>query len=242
MRDRVFLRVMMRNVWMCATLTAVVCFEGCGGRGSTEKTRADDERSRTGQDGGKTVETSAVENTPERIPSLADRDGPVAVMKKKYFALMDRDKKAFLECFAPSTPADFLEAYYDASAEAFAFKRSVYKAYGNEGVERFESFVGDAGMVAFRLPPLDGNDRWWEKVEVRIMDDDRVLCDDPYEMDRFCMVRKDGVWRIDLSSRKLAHEVERQRTFKRSLEECALDIGKPGVTVDDLRRKLGTYQ
>jgi hypothetical protein len=217
------------QVWLSAmTVCVIAC--GCSKETDTNCAKSGDEPLHNPQQSG----TKQVCNAPTH------QDSPRAVLEKMHKALLAKDKAAFADCFyAPGDLATFVAAHFEGCIVACDFTRKLQQTYGPDGVQRFEDFYSArAGMVFFRRPPLDKP--WWEDIRFEV-NGDRAEFYDPFAGYNRYLVCIRGCWRIDVSeySGRVDREVANQRQARRELEACMADIGKPGVSVDDLRRKLG---
>jgi len=175
------------------------------------------------------------------VQKISGQDSPPAVLKKMYYAAMDKDKQAFLECFySPAEYEGFLDMWYEQLAAKADLIRAIDQAYGPEGVKRFkDGRSAQAGWVFFAWPPLDKEIPWWEEVEYEVSGH-IAWCKDLWSWQTWKMVEENGVWRMELSA---FPEIDARTIYGwpavRAFRKCTKQVGKPGVTVDDIRRMLG---
>lgn len=179
----------------------------------------------------------------EQTPDMGDGDEEQLkrVVETMHKAVMHEDLNLFLRCY----PAD--ERYRPLQREIFRnlvlcyrFQDALLKAYGKEGLDDFTDLrTLKRGMGFFpSLPPTD--EPWWEDLEFSI-DGSAASCYDPWKRDTKHFVRNNGQWFIDLSKLvpRPEDDIRLARTLNSGYEATLPEIGKPGVTVDDIRRKLG---
>ncbi len=174
-------------------------------------------------------------------PAVTDQDTPPAVLRKMYSATAEDDKDRYLQCFrSPTQDQKFVDAYYGFYVSGLCFKAKLENVFGREGSQRFEDFTTlEAGAIAFCLPPLDKSVRWWESVQFDICGD-KATCLDPYRRRAWNMVRRKGVWQIDLSTYpSLNQHAAELRKGKDGVDKCMPEIDKPGMTVDSIRLRVG---
>jgi len=214
-------------VWPSLVAVTIVV----GGCGDTH--RIDDAAPQPGH-------TSMVDNASVQEQQTS-QGSPRAVVKKMYHAAIDADKDRFIECFrSPDVYREFLDEYYGDMVACFKMKEAIRQAYGAEGVSYFEDFTTiNAGDIVFRLPPSDKASRWWEDLQCQV-DGDEAVCGDPYQRERLTLVREEGVWRIELPRYVTTQQyVSIARKGRIATEKTLPLVGKPGVTIDDIRRKMG---
>jgi hypothetical protein len=220
------------------------CVIGCAGKPAADVRSDESQMTRPNSD---RVTNS---NTGVRLDG---QDTPALMLRKMYAAAMASDKKRFLECFympkkypayldagVRDRHARFLDDCFTVMVKRFAFKKALQKVYGADGILRFESPVGEYGMGIFRTPPLDGSDAWLRDVTWRVTDRHEASCDDPYGPQLSCR-ETDGSWQIDFTLEDFDAQGNAVRESARGLDECIRDIGKAGISVDDIRRKLGSF-
>ncbi len=177
---------------------------------------------------------------------LKDQDSPTAVLQKVHFAILNRDRNKFIECYhIPPNGDAYLDVVFGSLVAQCGFVAAIEKAYGPEGLAYFQDVTtGKAGMYMVAPPPP--NSRWWETEMVRIrVKGNEAKYIDPYFHREQQMVRKCDVWRISLELPEpdsVALATEYHKMLARILSDCMPDIGKAGVTIDDIRWKLGKLE
>ena len=174
---------------------------------------------------------------------LNDQESPQTVCRKMYHSAMDANQSAFAECFHDSQKyRDFVIADFGMLCEYFCFKRALRDHYGDEAVDYFENraTMKEPGAANFKIPPLDRESLWWEKLECTI-EGKSAKCYDPYTKQVWNLIQSDGVWQIDLSTVKsdMSRLTRMLNALKAGAEKTRASIGKPGVSIDDIRRILG---
>jgi len=176
---------------------------------------------------------------------MSDQDSPVALLEKMHFAILRNDHKAFVECYRfPEGAEALLGRCCDLLSERYIFVGKVEDAYGKEEVARFVDFrtMRMPGMVTISAPPL--HERWWEKVEIKISGDQAKFTDPTAGLfSNRKMVRSNNIWRVEFDLPQPYDDCA--RTFGVLLDVLKTvepEIGQPGVTIDDLRLKLGQLQ
>jgi hypothetical protein len=174
-----------------------------------------------------------------------DQNSPAEVLKKVHFAILNKDRGRYMECYrVPPDGQTIIEAFYTGWVAQYDFVAAIENAYGPKGLAYFQDIrtMKKAGMHNLVLPPL--HSPWWEseQVEIRISGNE-ARYNDPYFSREWRMVRTGDVWRIDLRLSELTDSPEWERRcvvmFTEVLRACKPEIGKPGVTIDDIRLKLG---
>lgn len=163
------------------------------------------------------------------------------LLRRMHEAVVSENLDQFLSCY------DDRERYRPLQRELFRnmalcykFQAALLTAYGEDGLNRFtDARSAKPGMVFF--PPLPpANEPWWEELEFTI-EESEAFYYDPWKGATIRLVRENGVWLLDLSDLTSTPEddLPLARLLNRAYEQTLPEIGMPGVTVDDIRRKLG---
>jgi hypothetical protein len=162
-------------------------------------------------------------------------------------ALWNKDRERFLECYhVPPNGETFLNAEFDALAIVCEFVSTIKRAYGQDGLAYFQDITtAKAGMLTFIIPNVESP--WWKsKVigSIRI-DGNEARCYDPVLGLECGMTRTGSAWQINLevpSSAACTWKIGYCKMMVEVLGKCMPEIGKPGVTIDDIRSKLGKLE
>jgi hypothetical protein len=190
-----------------------------------------------------------VENSPGPISdeqkSLCDQKTPALVLKKVHLATLHADREAFAACYrCPKGAETLLERYCDLQAERYKFLLQVEKAYGSEGFARFVDFrtMKAPGMTNINAPPL--HESWWDKVEFKVRGNEAEYGDPTTGLfAKRQMVCDGNVWRIKFDlPEPFDVQVKLFDSLIAALRIIEPSIGRPGITIDDLRLQLGQLQ
>lgn len=171
-----------------------------------------------------------------------DQNTPEAVLRKIHYAVLNNNRKQFRKCYRiPSGGEAYLDAIFDDFVAQYKLVEAIKKAYGKEGMAYYKDVrtCKEVGMYTFLPPPIDKP--WWEHKDVGIQNKgDGVCYYDPYLNKECKMTRADGVWCVVLVLPKYASwEAECHKMLTKTIYACLPDVGKSGVTIDDIRRKTG---
>jgi hypothetical protein len=175
-----------------------------------------------------------------------DQDSPAGVLKKYHFAILNKDRSKFVECYRIQRKSDeYLDAILGSLAAQSRFVAAIEKAYGQDGLADFQDVTtAKAGMYIVCPPPP--NSRWWEAETANIrVNVDEAKYIDPYSHREQRMTRSGNVWRINLELPEpdsIASATDYHKMLAEILSACMPDVGKPGVTIDVIRLKLGKLE
>ena len=145
-----------------------------------------------------------------------------------------------MECYQIPANAEtkaYLEEMYTCFVTEYDFVAAIEKAYSPE-VVHFTDLAGEAGMITFRPPPL--HSPWWESKLISIrVNGDEAKYNDPYVCEEMALAKVGGAWKLNpFIPEDIAKDMMSEELLA-AARACMSDIGKPGVTIDDIRRKLG---
>ena len=194
-----------------------------------------------------TAESKPPEKPPEELTHTvpnepANQETPTRVLEKLHVAILAKDRVKFMECYqVPLNGGKFLYYFFDMWTAKYGFLAAIEAAYGSEGLAYFTDprTAKEPGMFILTSPPL--HSPWWESesIRVRVNGDDAAYLDPFYLYRELTMARNNGVWRIHpLIPPNAEWEIQYGMLIE-AMRLCSNDIGKPGVSLDDIRRKLG---
>jgi hypothetical protein len=168
------------------------------------------------------------------------QDTPQAVIRKMYHAVRDGDREKFLECHTlESGGREVFDQFFETRVATYEFATAVEKAYGTDAVERLGDFrSAGEDMAVILMPPLDLN--WLDKIEVTV-DGDHATYRNPWERTAYKLVQTGDCWRItrpDLTQ-DAKSQIAGLMKVRNAVRDCMHLVGRPGVSVDDLRREVG---
>jgi hypothetical protein len=162
---------------------------------------------------------------------------PRDVVLKMQRMLVAGDKKGYADCFTGSERSrTLILAMYDFVRAGYEFQDAFTAAYGQKA---WEDFQDDEG-VKLSLPRRD--DAWAKGLTIDVKGD-RAVVTAPGRKQEMIVVRKEGRWMIDADSGATAGDpMTAARVMTRmatALRAAKGEIGKPGVSGEDLDRALG---
>ena len=172
------------------------------------------------------------------------QETPTKVLEKLHFAILNKDRARFMECYqVPPNGEVFLKYFFDMWTAKFDFLAAIEVGYGSDGLAYFTDLrtAKEPGMIILVSPPL--HSPWWESERIRMrVDDNEVTYRDPFFFAELKMTRVSGVWRITpFIPKNVDWEIRYEEMAVESMRVCSDDIGKPGVSLDDIRRRLGKF-
>lgn len=179
--------------------------------------------------------------------SPANQQTPHQVVAKMTAALKDNDADSFLECFQWSDASEkqLVTAVFHFFRAMGTFQDTLVAVYGEDALEQYEKATGKMGEPCFGWAgPTVEWQAWADSAEYKLdPGGDKAKFDDGRES-ALLLSRAEGVWRVDLAV-LLAPEGEVgpttrfYETMARALEDASAEARKPGVTIVQLKVRLG---
>lgn len=172
-----------------------------------------------------------------------DQDTPEAVLFKIYNSILINDKKGFIECF--SRLEDYLkltEGMFEIGRASIDFKDALINHYGENAWEEHRKIISDDKAMAILWTPPNDISYFVDQIKITVKGDTAFFVnptEDLIEIESK-LVNENGVWRWDLSYRIEDPEMglKLQRKCLNGIKETTKDIGKPGISITDLKVKL----
>ena len=132
------------------------------------------------------------------------------------------------------------------SPREYEFVGALEKAYGKEGRAYFQDITtAKRGMYIFAPSPV-GSEWWRSEIVGRVrVDGNKGRCYDPVLHRECAMIRSGSAWQICLElgdSAACAWDIGYCNMIAGVARKCMPEIGKLGVTIDDIRLKLGDLE
>lgn len=164
---------------------------------------------------------------------------PQALLERLHFALIKGDHSEFARCYMHSEQHKrFLDSVCDVVSSQYEFTDRIEKSYGSDGLAYFSNIrTAKPGMIIMcRLRA-----GWWESANIRLdKGGKQATYDDWYLGQQGHMNFFNGAWHICLSSKDYTDwDIDVNTIMCNVNRTCMAYIGKPGVTIDDIRYRLG---
>lgn len=172
-----------------------------------------------------------------------DQGSPAELLRKLHSAIVGNDYDKFRECHnVPQSSAAIFDAIFACLVAQSRFVAAIEKAYGQEGLNQYwDITTAKAGMYIV-APPRPAS-RWWEAEDFSLrIEAGQARFVDPYCRRERTMSCTDGIWRIDFEAPDPKVRAADYQMLADILLTCSADIGKPGVTIDDIRSKTGRLE
>lgn len=168
---------------------------------------------------------------------------PTLAVVKMYRALLGGDRKAFLAMFVGREQDKAVAvALFDMAQQGIAFRKELAKAYGPDACQKFAATKVDGTDCNLSLTVADEAQLNQAKIEIK---GNEAVCHKlpglaPTGDVRF--VKHDGVWLLDAAFLAPMAAPEGSQsvvtTMARSFEKGRSLIGKPGKTIEDVKRAM----
>jgi hypothetical protein len=122
---------------------------------------------------------------------ITDQTTPRAVLQKLHKAVMNEDRKAFLQCF--DGPREAISAGYELSVAGWRFREAVIERFGQPGWDELNDGSGTERHFAIRAWPRQ--DGWWNEIEFEEETSSRAVFDCSWTRLVETMVRDGSTWR-----------------------------------------------
>jgi len=165
---------------------------------------------------------------------------PKDAMSKFIEGMLEFDKAKFMSSLTGTeTEMKAASSFMDYMIAVRDFKKAVIDKYGTTGWAHFEK----QGGAKLSLDMTDNRDKM-DSMKVEI-DGDKAVCTMPGESDAVNLLRKNGVWYVNVSNvvttGGVSHEkfIETWTKIAELIKSKQRRIGQPGVTAQSLDMELG---
>ena len=166
------------------------------------------------------------------------QDSPRAVLVKAHRALIDKEERRFVECFATRNDDEraAVAAAFDCVQAAYGLRLALREHYGKDAWDTFLSLKALPAELAAHIWPRDeGVDG---AAEIREAGSEARI-EVPWRAEALSL-RLQGVWRIELFAPGTDLRARREALARaaEALRMARDGIGKPGVTPETLARQV----
>ena len=154
-------------------------------------------------------------------------DTPEQALANMRLAVLDGDKDALVNCFeATAKQKEMLEAFSEFTIAASKFEQKMKKVYGEEAVKQAMS-SRKQGMQ------LD-DENWLDEVKIKTKGDTATAVRKG-ESQVWHLVKKDGVWKIDVTSMMVMGKGESDKDIEQATKMFQTMV----KVVNDVKPKIG---
>ena len=172
---------------------------------------------------------------------------PKDTAKSMVGALRDGNKAHFGQCFqANAEQREFLvDTMFDVMSKAAKLSTAIEKAYGAEGLKKFQEAAGSKQDGSSGKLDMPSNEEL-DKMEVKI-EGDKAVCTMVGDSDPLPMVRVDGKWLIEIGENEVPPKgperdqaVKMMKLFTGPIDQTLAKVGKSGETPETLANTFKT--